>query len=1246
MKIKELQKTVNIAWSPAQLNQLYLAAGTAAQQIDTSLNSNATLEIYETNLTDPGYDLNLKASQNSPYRFQKIVWSPLRNQGNTCGIIAAGCESGHLQLYSASKLLAGEDALVASQDKHTGAVRALDYNPFQVNLLASGASESDIFIWDLNNTTTPMTPGTKTQPLEDIQNIGWNRQVQHILASVFSTRCVVWDLRKNEPIIKLSDTQSRVRFRALQWHPTIATQLWLASEDDQAPFVQLWDLRYATAPAKTLKIHDRGILGLTWCLKDTDLMVSCGKDNKILCWNPNGEPGDECISEIATPLQWYSDVIWCPRNPALIASSSLDGAVSIYSLYGGTQHQVQTSNKIADSFPGMEHFAQAPTPQATTQIVYNDLKKPPKWMKRPVGAKFGFGGKLITFRNEPSAPHTINISQVTTEPELVERSTKLEEVLSNGNFIDYCKQRADETEDQHSRYVWYFLKANFEADPHAEMLNLLGYNIEDMRGKFNKYIEKNADNDIDAINTRLADLGQDNAAIFDNLASQQKLKDDLDSSNEEIPYKIRTGDDNEGLICQALLTGNIESAVELCIDSDRMADAIIIATTGGSDLLARTQYRYLKKSQGFLSNIISALVTDDWSSVISQCTADSWKEALVATLTYCREHVPVLCERLGERLQCESGSNLASIQNAILCYICAGNAERLAESWLAAQSTTANGESVPSTQELQDLIEVVILFQKALELQGRNVNATGKLAELLSQYAGLLASQGALNSALTYLGPSEAADIVELRERLYYTLGHKQAYATNVRSQSQAQNMYVKAQTPNKFGQRPSNGSIQSPLTATFNNSYNNNSFSNNSYSNSFPAAAPTTASPPTWGQPVPSHPQAQPWNSTPFAPSNVAQPNPILPPVQSKPPPTQPPLFDPSAQPPRPSSVSSQGTAPVARSKYVLDPSVQSSSSYGQAPGLYASQNQTFGSQQPSYGSQFNQPFNQPVSNPVPIASIGQSSILNPQPINTFAPGLPPIEVAQPAIQQNIQRNPTPPPGWNDPPALKSTRLPPAVQPTETNANVITHPLFGVDPNQNQNGYGDLSGGQFVTSPNASYQGTYMTPQLPPQQQQQPAHQLPSTGFPPQTQTFQTQLPNAQPLQFSQSAQQPFANSEPIKQKPPLPEEYIYMQTVFNELRTQCCNVTNNPQTKRKLDDVSKRLEQLYDLLRENRLTPNTLGSLNQLTQLVQIGDYANGLGLHTQMVSGPDFSQIAGFMPGIKVLLQTAMQLQVCLR
>ena len=41
--------------------------------------------------------------------------------------------------------------------------------------------------------------------------VAWNCQVQHILASTFPARCVVWDLRKNEPIIKVSDSSARVR---------------------------------------------------------------------------------------------------------------------------------------------------------------------------------------------------------------------------------------------------------------------------------------------------------------------------------------------------------------------------------------------------------------------------------------------------------------------------------------------------------------------------------------------------------------------------------------------------------------------------------------------------------------------------------------------------------------------------------------------------------------------------------------------------------------------------------------------------------------------------------------------------------------------------------------------------------------------------------------------------------------------------------------------------------------------------
>lgn len=44
-------------------------------------------------------------------------------------------------------------------------------------MLASGASESEIFIWDLNRIQTPMTPGAKSQPVDDVRCIAWNRQV-------------------------------------------------------------------------------------------------------------------------------------------------------------------------------------------------------------------------------------------------------------------------------------------------------------------------------------------------------------------------------------------------------------------------------------------------------------------------------------------------------------------------------------------------------------------------------------------------------------------------------------------------------------------------------------------------------------------------------------------------------------------------------------------------------------------------------------------------------------------------------------------------------------------------------------------------------------------------------------------------------------------------------------------------------------------------------------------------------------
>lgn len=111
---------------------------------------------------------------------------------------------------------------------------------------------------------------------------------------------------------------------------------WIFLEEDQAPVIQLWDLRFATSPMRTMENHQRGVLSMAWCKQDADLLVSCGKDNRIICWNPNSnQPNGEVLSEIARTNQWNFDIVWCPRNPAIIASPNFDGHVAVYSLMGG-----------------------------------------------------------------------------------------------------------------------------------------------------------------------------------------------------------------------------------------------------------------------------------------------------------------------------------------------------------------------------------------------------------------------------------------------------------------------------------------------------------------------------------------------------------------------------------------------------------------------------------------------------------------------------------------------------------------------------------------------------------------------------------------------------------------------------------------------------------------------------------------------------------------------------------------------
>ena len=67
---------------------------------------------------------------------------------------------------------------------------------------------------------------------------------------------------------------------------------------------------------------------------------------------------------------------------------------------------------------------------------------------------------------------------------------------------------------------------------------------------------------------------------------------------------------------------------------------------------------------------------------------------------------------------------------------------------------------------------------------------------------------------------------------------------------------------------------------------------------------------------------------------------------------------------------------------------------------------------------------------------------------------------------------------------------------------------------------------------------------------------------------------------------------------KAQIPHEHLVLQETFDSIVVRCKNASSNPQTKRKIEDVHRKLEILYDLLRENKVSQSVLNGLHQMVQ------------------------------------------------
>jgi len=192
---------------------------------------------------------------------------------------------------------------------------------------------------------------------------------------------------------------------------------------------------------------------------------------------------------------------------------------------------------------------------------------------------------------------------------------------------------------------------------------------------------------------------------------------------------------------------------------------------------------------------------------------------------------------------------------------------------------------------------------------------------------------------------------------------------------------------------------------------------------------------------------------------------------------------------------------------------------------------------------------------------------------------------------------------GWNDPPMIAPKIKPPPVavkpaeMPTFFQPAPITssHPPMNNYPPQHQLGYQQ----QQQQQPNQMFQ-----PPINNQPQMfQPANLVASQ----QSHVFQPSLPQQsfqpldqgsfQPSQFQQ--QQHLQQSRPASvqqerveavEKGPIPSEYQNIKDTFDTLLKKCVSATSAPVARRKLEDAGKKLEILYDKLRDSSVSRSPL--------------------------------------------------------
>ncbi|KAL3474970.1 hypothetical protein BJX99DRAFT_230668 [Aspergillus californicus] len=1256
VRLREIPRTATFAWSPGAASPL-IATGTRAGAVDADFSNETCLELWDLGLSNQaaGAELQPVAKIDTDSGFNDLAWT--ESDDNARGVIAGGLESGSLDLWDADKLLNGaSDAIMSRTSKHSGAIKALQFNPKHSNLLATGGAKGELYISDLNNIENPYRLGSTTARADDIECLDWNKKVAHILVTGSSAGFVtVWDVKTRKESLTLNN-MGRKAVSAVAWDPEKPTKLVTATPLESDPLINVWDLRNSHAPERTLRGHEAGVLSLSWCSHDSDLLLSSGKDNRTVCWNPQtGTP----YGEFPVVTNWTFQTRWNPHNPNFFATASFDGRISIQTIQNTSTDSAKAVADQNRALDGEDFFAKA---QSQPQVSSFSLPKAPKWLERPCSAAFGFGGRVVSVNllEKGGRASKIRITPFEVDEAVGQSTETFETALKEGDLKSICENRVAGAATEEEKADWKVIEALLSDNPRKGLAEYLGFN--DQADEVSEGLAKlglSKEEDVNGESPPKPSRGPGAKkhkrlqSMFDASPDDNFLTDLAASKGAKTnnPFQVFNGSESEAdkSITRALLLGDFERALDLALKEDRMSDAFMIAICGGQKCIEKAQEHYFSKqtnSPNYVRLLASVVGKNLWD-VVYNAELSNWKEIMVALCTFAEEkEFPDLCDALGDRLeeQIRSTGDKAARKDASFCFLAGSKLEKVVSIWIeelregeqtALESATDDSGFSIHVRALQSLIEKVTIFRQVTKFQDTECtkDSDWKLSVLYDkyiEYADVVATHGRLQVAQKYLDlvPEKHPEAEIARNRI--KLATRQPAATRAQPATATARTVASKPLPQPTAYQPP-ATFSAGARAATPTSYAPPAPVANPYAP--PAAATNPYAPPAMIPPQPTNPYAP--TSGSYAPAAGYQPRQQSfgvppPPVGGAVPPP------PRATNQSPATVTTYTTAtnlpawndlpegfsktPTPRrgtpasSAPIASPFPNQSSPVTQGPPPIGGAPQRTPSVPPPPKGFAPPPR---ITSPLSAGQVPQTALhaAPPPPVNPYAtlPQSPPATMAPPA---SIPRGPSP---YNAPPTMPppSNRYAPspaaqmANPPLQTRAPVPPPPQAFASPYAPQPAAQPLASNPYAPS----------TP---------PPMQTPVQQVPPPPQGSGSRPGTASSMRKATPAPPKY----PPGDRSHIPADALPIFEILSE-DMQRVKARAPGSFKAQVDDAERRLNYLFDHLNnEDLLRPNTIQDMVQLAHAIQARDYETARTIHVEIMTNRN-DECGNWMVGVKRLI-----------